>query len=88
MSRDMTSTVFDVAGLAAISTVGFVIACGSAYSSPGVSTIVLSCGYLQRAHEDSLLRVLTEAGIPAPSYPAIMRQLPVYATQQWRDGLV
>ena len=33
------------------------------------------------------IRVLTEVGIAAPSYPTIKRRLPVYATPQWRDGL-
>ena len=33
------------------------------------------------------IRVLTEVGIGAPSYPTIKRRLPVYATPQWRDGL-
>jgi hypothetical protein len=33
------------------------------------------------------IRVLTEVGIAAPSYPTIKRRLPVYATPQWRDAL-
>jgi hypothetical protein len=33
------------------------------------------------------IRVLTELGIPAPSYPTIKRRLPVYATSQWRQQL-
>jgi len=33
------------------------------------------------------IRVLTEIGIAAPSYPTIKRRLPVYATQLWRDAL-
>ena len=33
------------------------------------------------------IRVLTEVGVPAPSYPTIKRRLPVYATQQWRQAL-
>lgn len=33
------------------------------------------------------IRVLTEIGIAAPSYPTIKRRLPVYATQAWRDRL-
>jgi hypothetical protein len=33
------------------------------------------------------IRVLSEVGIPAPSYPTIKRRLPVYATQRWRDAL-
>jgi hypothetical protein len=33
------------------------------------------------------IRVLTEVGIAAPSYPTIKRRLPVYATSQWRDAL-
>jgi Transposase DDE domain len=33
------------------------------------------------------IRVLTELGIPAPSYPTIKRRLPEYATPQWRQQL-
>jgi hypothetical protein len=33
------------------------------------------------------IRVLTELGIEAPSYPTIKRRLPVYATDQWRQAL-
>ena len=33
------------------------------------------------------IRVLTEVGIAAPSYPTIKRRLPVYATPEWRDAL-
>jgi hypothetical protein len=33
------------------------------------------------------IRVLTEVGIAAPSYPTIKRRLPVYATPKWRDAL-
>ncbi|HEX5906858.1 MAG TPA: hypothetical protein VFY56_07560 [Propionibacteriaceae bacterium] len=33
------------------------------------------------------IRVLSEVGIAAPSYPTIKRRLPVYATPQWRDAL-
>ena len=33
------------------------------------------------------IRVLTEVGVPAPSYPTIKRRLTVYATQQWRRAL-
>jgi hypothetical protein len=33
------------------------------------------------------IRVLTEVGIAAPSYPTIKRRLSVYATSQWRDAL-
>ena len=33
------------------------------------------------------IRVLTEVGIAAPSYPTIKRRLSVYATPQWRDAL-
>ena len=33
------------------------------------------------------IRVLTEVGIGAPSYPTIKRRLPVNATPQWRDAL-
>jgi hypothetical protein len=33
------------------------------------------------------IRVLTEVGIAAPSYPTMKRRLPVYATAQWRDAL-
>jgi len=33
------------------------------------------------------IRVLTEVGIAAPSYPTIKRRLPVYATPGWRDAL-
>jgi len=33
------------------------------------------------------IRVLTEVGIPAPSYPTIKRRLPVYATVEWRQQL-
>jgi hypothetical protein len=33
------------------------------------------------------IRVLTEVGVPAPSYPTIKRRLPVYATQEWRQAL-
>jgi hypothetical protein len=32
------------------------------------------------------IRVLTELGIPAPSYPTIKRRLPEYATPQWRSS--
>jgi hypothetical protein len=33
------------------------------------------------------IRVLTEVGIAAPSYPTIKRRLSVYAIPQWRDAL-
>lgn len=33
------------------------------------------------------IRVLTELGIAAPSYPTIKRRLPTYATDQWRQQL-
>ena len=33
------------------------------------------------------IRVLTELGIGAPSYPTIKRRLPEYATPQWRQRL-
>jgi len=33
------------------------------------------------------IRVLTELGIEAPSYPTIKRRLPVYATESWRQAL-
>ena len=33
------------------------------------------------------IRVLTEVGIAAPSYPTIKRRLSVYATPEWRDAL-
>jgi DDE family transposase len=33
------------------------------------------------------IRVLTELGIAAPSYPTIKRRLPEYATPQWRQQL-
>jgi hypothetical protein len=33
------------------------------------------------------IRVLTEVGIAAPSYPTIKRRLPLYATPGWRDAL-
>jgi hypothetical protein len=33
------------------------------------------------------IRVLTELGITAPSYPTIKRRLPVYATEEWRQAL-
>jgi hypothetical protein len=33
------------------------------------------------------IRVLTELGITAPSYPTIKRRLPVYATVEWRQAL-
>ena len=33
------------------------------------------------------IRVLTELGIAAPSYPTIKRRLPIYATEQWRQQL-
>jgi hypothetical protein len=33
------------------------------------------------------IRVLTEIGVPAPSYATIKRRLPVYATPGWRDGI-
>src|SRR4029450_3149443 len=32
------------------------------------------------------IRVLTEVGIAAPSYPTIKRRLPVYATPEWRHA--
>ena len=33
------------------------------------------------------IRVLTEVGIAAPSYPTIKQRLSVYATPEWRDAL-
>ena len=33
------------------------------------------------------IRVLTEIGIAAPSYPTINRRLPIYATEHWRQRL-
>ena len=33
------------------------------------------------------IRVLTEVGMTAPSYPTIKRRLPVYATERWRQRL-
>ena len=36
--------------------------------------------------QDSL-RVLEEVGVPAASYPTVMRRLPVYATAQWGRAL-
>jgi hypothetical protein len=36
--------------------------------------------------QDSL-RVLEEAGAPAPSYPALNRRLPIWAREPWRQGL-
>jgi hypothetical protein len=36
--------------------------------------------------QDSL-RVLEEAGVPAPSYPTLNRRLPAWAEESWRQGL-
>jgi Transposase DDE domain len=33
------------------------------------------------------IRVLTEVGVSAPSYPTIKRRLAVYATAEWRDAV-
>jgi hypothetical protein len=38
------------------------------------------------SRQDSL-RVLEEAGVPAPSYPALSRRLPAWAGDSWRQGL-
>jgi hypothetical protein len=42
---------------------------------------------IEPASKQDSLRVLGEAGAPAPSYPALNRRLPVWAEESWRQGL-
>jgi hypothetical protein len=42
---------------------------------------------IEPASKQDSLRVLDEAGAPAPSYPTLNRRLPVWAGESWRQGL-
>ena len=42
---------------------------------------------IEPASKQDSLRVLEEAGAPAPSYPTLNRRLPVWAQEAWRQGL-
>jgi hypothetical protein len=42
---------------------------------------------IEPASKQDSLRVLEEAGAPAPSYPTLNRRLPVWAQEPWRQGL-
>jgi hypothetical protein len=42
---------------------------------------------IEPASRQDSLRVLEEAGAPAPSYPALNRRLPAWAEEAWRQGL-
>jgi hypothetical protein len=42
---------------------------------------------IEPASKQDSLRVLEEAGAPAPSYPALNRRLPAWAEATWRQGL-
>jgi hypothetical protein len=42
---------------------------------------------IEPASKQDSLRVLEEAGAPAPSYPALSRRRPAWAEESWRQGL-
>jgi hypothetical protein len=42
---------------------------------------------IEPAGKQDSLRVLEEAGAPAPSYPTLNRRLPIWAREPWRQGL-
>jgi hypothetical protein len=42
---------------------------------------------IEPASKQDSLRVLEEAGAPAPSYPTLNRRLPAWAEDAWRQGL-
>jgi hypothetical protein len=42
---------------------------------------------IEPASKQDSLRVLGEAGAPAPSYPTLNRRLPIWAQEPWRQGL-
>ena len=42
---------------------------------------------IEPASKQDSLRVLEEAGAPAPSYPTLNRRLPAWAQEAWRQGL-
>jgi hypothetical protein len=42
---------------------------------------------IEPASKQDSLRVLEEAGAPAPSYPTLSRRLPAWAKETWRQGL-
>ena len=42
---------------------------------------------IEPASKQDSLRVLEEAGAPAPSYPTLNRRLPAWAEEAWRQGL-
>jgi hypothetical protein len=42
---------------------------------------------IEPTSKQDALRVLEEAGAPAPSYPTLNRRLPAWAHEQWRQGL-
>jgi hypothetical protein len=42
---------------------------------------------IEPASKQDSLRVLEEAGAPAPSYPTLNRRLPAWAEESWRQGL-
>ena len=42
---------------------------------------------IEPTSEQDSLRVLEEAGAPAPSYPTLNRRLPAWAREAWRHGL-
>jgi DDE family transposase len=42
---------------------------------------------IEPASKQDSLRVLEEAGAPAPSYPTLNRRLPAWAQESWRQGL-
>ena len=42
---------------------------------------------IEPASKQDSLRVLEEAGAPAPSYPTLNRRLPTWAQEPWRQGL-
>ena len=52
-----------------------------------VFTVLTLARVIEPTSKLDSIRVLTEVGIAAPSYPTIKRRLSVYATPQWRDAL-
>jgi Transposase DDE domain len=72
---EVLSTAYQVLGLDR--------ACGG----DEVFTLLTLARVIEPTSKLDSIRVLTEVGIAAPSYPTIKRRLSVYATPQWRDAL-
>jgi len=72
---EVLSTAYQVLGLDR--------ACGG----DEVFTLLTLARVIEPTSKLDSIRVLTEVGIAAPSYPTIKRRLSVYATPEWRDAL-